>query len=157
MNDSNITTGGCLCGAIRFEANGRSLWQSICYCESCCRSAGAPLIAWACFDKSNVKFIKGETTRFQSSPGVYRGFCGSCGTTLTYGREPRDNQEDLNARPDEIFISISTFDDPEEFPPEEHIRYVERVSWLQIDDNLPKHKGFSAAHRFRQHQKSSCK
>ena len=155
MNISKISSGGCLCGAIRFEVSGPSIWRSLCYCHSCCLSAGAPVVAWACFNKDQVNVTSGVISHYESSAGVFRGFCNTCGTTLTYEREPRDDELDLNARPNEIFIATMTFDDPTMYPPEEHIRDIERVEWLQVSDELPRHQDFSSTHGFRQHQKSS--
>ena len=50
--------GGCLCGAVRYEIDGEpaknlngSASVAICHCRACQRSAGAPLVAWAAFNK----------------------------------------------------------------------------------------------------------
>lgn len=61
----------------------------------------------------------------------------------------------MNARPDEVYLTTLTLDDPELYPPEEHIRDVERVSWFRVSDSLPRSEEFSAAHGFRQHQTPS--
>ena len=155
MNIRKTSTGGCLCGAIRFEVNGPSIWRTLCYCHSCCHSTGAPVVAWACFNKGQFKIVSGAISRYESSVGVFRGFCNTCGTALTYEREPRDDEPDLNARPNEIFIATMAFDDPTLYPPEEHVRDIERVEWLHISDDLPRHRDFSSTHGFRQHQTPS--
>ena len=126
--------------------------------KSCCLSSGSPLIAWACFNKANVNVITGSITRYESSKGIYRGFCSNCGSTLTYNRASGDSDnEELNARNDEIFISISTMDNPELFPPEEHIRCTEKVNWLHTNDDLPHYENFSVNFKEHQHQQSSVK
>ena len=156
MIEPNQTVGGrCLCGAVQIEVTGPSLWRAICYCESCCRAVGAPAVAWVCFGKSQLSVVSGALARYESSPGVLRGFCQNCGTSLTYERQPREGVSGLNARPDEIFVTTLALDDPTAYPPEEHIRYGERVEWFQVADDLPCHEGLSPTQGFRQHQAGS--
>ena len=82
-----MADGGCLCGAIRFTAEGAPKWTSFCHCASCRRHTGAPVSAYAGFERAKVRTIQGEIARFASSPGVHRGFCSHCGSTLTYEGE----------------------------------------------------------------------
>src|SRR5262245_27881269 len=78
-----VHTGRCLCGAVRFEARGPAKWTAYCHCNSCRKHTGAPVSAFAGFERSDVTFT-GEPAFFVSSPGVKRGFCSVCGSTLTY-------------------------------------------------------------------------
>lgn len=150
-----ISQGGCLCGAVRFELSGPAVWRTLCHCESCRRSTGAPVVAWACFDRARFRIIAGVVSRYESSTGAFRGFCHSCGTTLTYEREPRTGTRDLDARPQEIYIATLAFDDPSMYPPREHVRYRKRIEWLHVADELRRHQQFSSSHGFRQRQKPS--
>ena len=94
--------GRCLCGALRFTAEGPPKWTSYCHCQSCRRHTGAPVSAYAGFEATKVR-LDGELTYFSSSPGVRRGFCGRCGSTLTY---------EGDRWPGEIHLHIGAFDDP---------------------------------------------
>jgi hypothetical protein len=68
-----------------------------------------------------VEFTKGERALYESSPGVMRGFCSRCGSTLTYEFD------------DEIHIHIGAMDRPEDFPPCSELSFPEeRISWFQI-------------------------
>jgi len=138
--------GRCLCGDVRYEVSGPSVWKAICYCESCTRSAGAPAVAWAGFEKSRFHLLKGAVATYESSPGVLRGFCARCGTTLTYQKDPRV----LEGAQDDIYIATRTLEDPNAYPPDEHVFYGERVAWLNVEDKLPHYDRLSAVHASRQ-------
>ena len=101
MKANETHAGGCLCGDVRYEVSGSSLWRSICYCESCTRAAGAPATAWAGFEKSKFRLLKGRIEIYESSPGVHRGFCRRCGTNLFYRLKQAGN----------YVICAGTFDD----------------------------------------------
>ena len=78
----------------------------------------------------SVSFTKGERAGFASSPGVQRGFCAGCGTPLTY---------ESDRFPGEVHFYVSTFDDPQDLRPTFHVFYEERLRWLEIADDLPRH------------------
>jgi len=142
MTTRKTHTGGCLCGNVRYEVSGPSFWKSICYCESCTRAAGAPAIACAGFDKSKFRLLKGHIEIYESSPGVLRGFCRHCGTSLTYQKNP----EVLEGALDDVYILTRTLDDPSGYPPDDHVHYDERVSWFNVEDELPHYEQVSAEH-----------
>jgi hypothetical protein len=146
MTDKQTHAGGCLCGEVRYEVSGASIWRVICYCESCTRAAGAPAIAWAGFDKTKFRLLNGGLEIYESSPGVLRGFCRRCGTTLTY----RKNPEVLEGAQDDVYIATRTLDDPDAYPPAEHVLYGERVSWFDVEDEFPHYDSLSAGHAHRQ-------
>lgn len=113
--------GRCLCGAVRFTTTGEPGSVALCYCASCRRHSGAPMVAYADFARAQVRFLQGEPARFASSPGVRRGFCAACGSTLCY------EGENL---PDMIHLHLGAFDDPSDLPPTEVACAEERLSWL---------------------------
>ncbi len=143
VNESHA--GGCLCGDVRYEVSGSSIWKSICYCESCTRAAGAQATAWAGFERSMFRLLKGRVEIYESSPGVLRGFCRRCGTSLTYQKDPKA----LEGALDDLYVLTRTLDDPSAYPPDEHVHYRERVSWLNIDDELSHYDEVSPEHAHR--------
>jgi hypothetical protein len=76
--------GGCLCGGVRFVATGQPSGAFWCHCQSCRKHTGAPVSVFVEFDREAYTITKGEITRFESTPGkTRRGFCATCGSTLT--------------------------------------------------------------------------
>ena len=60
-------TGGCQCGAVRYEVSGQPQHVMLCHCGDCRRSSGAPMVAWAAFAEADFKLIQGEPVAFNSS------------------------------------------------------------------------------------------
>ena len=115
--------GGCLCGAIRFTAEGAPKWTSYCHCQSCRRHTGAPVSAYAGFEKDKVRFITDAPAYYVSSPGVRRGFCPRCGSTLSYEGE---------RWPNELHLHLGAFDDPTTFAPTGQAFAEEKLPWLHL-------------------------
>lgn len=131
---SATLTGGCHCGAIRYEVEGDPMHHALCHCSDCRRSAGAPLVGWAMFPKDAVTVSKGEVVTYASSQDGRRQFCGACGTGLFYVNEVM--------LPDIIDIQSGTLDDPEALPAGAHIQIAERISWVADMHTLPAFERF---------------
>jgi len=117
-----VRTGGCLCGAVRFEASGPPNWVAYCHCGSCRRATGAPVAAYAGFPAAAVRFVSGAPAQFASSTGVSRGFCGRCGSPLSFVGE---------RWPGEIHLHLGSFDRPDLVPTAEAFA-LERLPWLHL-------------------------
>jgi hypothetical protein len=113
--------GGCLCGAVRFHARGVPNWTGWCHCQSCRRHSGAPVSVFVAFDEAKVEVTQGAIVKFASSPGVLRGFCAICGSTLTCQGD---------RRPGELHMHVGAFDDAGALAPAFHIFPEERLPWL---------------------------
>jgi hypothetical protein len=120
-------SGGCFCGAIRYQVGGKPLFLGYCHCESCRRAAGASSVAWGTFLRDDFVVTKGALTEFSSSPSVLRGFCPACGTSLTYRRA---------GRPTEIDVTLASLDDSSVLRPRCHIWVSDKLPWITIDDGL---------------------
>ncbi len=142
-------TGSCLCGEVRFEVSGSSFWRAGCCCTSCTKAAGAPAMVWTGFKRDQFKLLNGKPKLYESSPGVLRGFCERCGTTLTYERQPAKGAE-VNARPDELYVSSISLDDPAAYPPDEYVWYGERAAWFHLGGDITRHEGLSSTQSSRQ-------
>ncbi|MDZ4776343.1 MAG: GFA family protein [Alphaproteobacteria bacterium] len=116
-----LIAGGCLCGAVRFEADAPPLSVVWCHCASCRRQTGAPATVYADFRRDVVRFQGAEPTRFRSSPGALRGFCARCGSTLSF------EGENL---PEMIHIHVGALDNPGDFPPTEEVHTEGRLAWF---------------------------
>ena len=54
-----------------------------CHCESCRKHSGAPVSVFVAFKPDAYVVTEGQITKYNSSPGRWRGFCARCGSTLT--------------------------------------------------------------------------
>ena len=122
--------GGCLCGALRFRVRNEAIATTLCHCSLCRRAAGAPLVAWAMFPEDAFALERGALATYASSPGVLRGFCAGCGTTLSFSAD---------FLPGLIDLTVASFDEPERLPPQLHMWERSRVPWLVLGDDLPRY------------------
>ena len=123
-----MARGHCLCGQLRFEARGEPAWVSYCHCASCRRHAASPVTCFVNFPTERVAF-EGVLTRYESSRGVTRSHCATCGTPISY---------ETVKRPGEIDLYLNAFEQPESFEPQGHAFYAERIPWFDTRDELPR-------------------
>ena len=123
-----MLTGGCHCGAIRYETADEAVHHALCHCTDCRKCAGAPAVAWALAPVGQVK-ITGEPVWYASSEHGRRGFCGGCGTGLFYTNEV--------IFPGQIDVQSATLDDPDAIPLQGQIQTAERIGWMGGLDHLP--------------------
>jgi hypothetical protein len=93
----------------------------------CQRWTGTVVATDAIISKKEFRITKGEPKYYQSSSYAERGFCSDCGSPLIFRAI---NDEWLS-------IQTGTLDDPEVAPPSGHYGIEGRISWLEIDDDLP--------------------
>ncbi|MGI9115923.1 MAG: GFA family protein [Chthoniobacterales bacterium] len=125
----DVISGGCLCGAVRYEGRGAPYNVTHCHCADCRKSAGAPFVTWASFPREDFRFIRGEP-RTVSWAGRLRSFCSDCGTSLTFlsGSDAT-----------EIDVTVASFDEAERVSPADHTWVCDQLSWIDAIDSLPKH------------------
>lgn len=122
-------TGGCHCGAIRYEAQGEAVTHALCHCTDCRRHAGAPVVGWSMYPEAALKVTKGAPRVYASSEHGRRHFCPDCGTGLFYVNEA--------ILPGIVDIQSATCDDPSAVVPQIHIQTAERLSWMTRLHELP--------------------
>jgi ribosomal protein S18 acetylase RimI-like enzyme len=132
------TTGGCLCGAIRYRAAAPPLEVVHCHCSLCRRQSGAPFVTWATFPAAAFAVTAGQPAEVRATPRAVRTFCAACGSPLTF-REP--------ARPRSIDVTVGSADRPEALPPAHHIWTASALPWLRLDDDLARHPAENPAER----------
>jgi len=124
----SLYAGGCLCGAIRYEARAEPLDAGWCHCRMCQRVSGAPAQSFAMFPLAAFVYIKGEPRIYVSSAIGERRSCGVCGSSLEF--RAREN-------PCEVSLNSGTLDEPSRVPPRKHIWVSSRIAWFACDDGLP--------------------
>jgi hypothetical protein len=122
--------GGCLCGAVRYEADEAPIETGYCHCRMCQRQSGAPALSFATFRIEGFRYTAGDPQTYVSSAIGERRFCGRCGSSLEF-RERND--------PRIVAVNSGTLDDPSVAPPSKHIWTMTQISWFVTADNLPDH------------------
>ena len=123
-------TGRCSCNAIGLAYDGEPNWTLNCHCEDCRRAVSAPMATWISVPKSRFRFTAGQPKYYESSKGVKRGFCGTCGSPLTY--------ENVKL-PDEVHVLAGALSDPSAVRPSAHIVVKEQLPWFEAADELPRY------------------
>ena len=84
-------TGGCLCGAVRFEAREVPATYGICHCVMCRRFHGAPSMGVS-VPEGNVTWTGKDRIALRQSSGIAeRAWCRDCGSSLWF-RVTADNE-----------------------------------------------------------------
>ncbi len=128
---AEIVTGGCLCGAVRYEIGVPQISTGFCHCRICQKFTGSAMSAWTAFPASGVNFVRGTPRYFASSPIAERGFCAVCGSGLTY----RLLRPHVAAY---LIIFTGSLDAPQGYAPAAHSGIESQMPWLDILDDLPR-------------------
>jgi hypothetical protein len=123
-------TGGCLCRALRYEAQGEPLYAGHCYCADCRKASGSGFVPFMGFASHAVRFT-GQSLQFTSRAAngrnAVRNFCPICGSLVHGGRVGKD---------DSFTIYAGTLDDPACFHPKIAIFTRNRPAWAVIPPEL---------------------
>ncbi|HUO03139.1 MAG TPA: GFA family protein [Rhizomicrobium sp.] len=123
-------TGGCLCGALRYEAQGEPTYAGYCYCADCRKASGSGFIGFMGFSAKAVRFT-GQAKQFVSK--AYRGgdavrnFCPVCGSLVFGG---------VIGESDSFNIYTGSLDDPSLFQPRIAIFNKDRPNWAPLPPGL---------------------
>jgi hypothetical protein len=126
--------GGCYCGTVRYEIAGPPVWAGHCHCRSCQLALGGAFVTWAKVPAEDFVVTKGKIKVYEKLPGIKRGFCGDCGTTLTYAAEHEVDGQDWRA---DTWFSAATLDDPSIASPRTHVYVSHQQPWIKLADDLP--------------------
>ena len=126
-------TGGCLCGAVRFEVDEVPLFASYCHCRRCQRRTGTAVAASARIVPGSLRILSGEDAlrAYEPPDGFAKVFCSLCGGHL-WSRS--------QTHPEVMSVRLGAFDDDPGIRPS-HRQYVAyAASWEPIpDDGLPRY------------------
>lgn len=127
--------GGCLCGAVRYQATAEPIMTRNCWCRVCQYFASGNATVNVVFPKDAVT-VTGELKDYASTADsgnkMHRRFCPNCGTQVFSESE---------ARPQLIIIRAGTLDDPEIAKASGVIWTASAPSWGYIDPKLPQFEG----------------
>jgi hypothetical protein len=121
-------TGGCQCGAVRYQLEAAPSGVNVCHCRMCQKAGGGPLMAFAGVRLDEIGWTRGTPKVFASSSVSERGFCAECGTPLTYRILGRHR----------ISVTIGSLDRPSAVTPEMQYAADSRLPWLDSIPSLPR-------------------
>ena len=125
---SKAYTGGCACGAIRYEISAEPIAMNDCQCRDCQSTSGAGHGSYLTFPSREAVKLEGEATLWDmvgdSGNVKTRGFCPACGSPvyLTF-----------SAMPDLFTIHAASLDDPGRYEPQMVTYTVRGHAWDRLD------------------------
>ncbi len=127
-----MTTGTCLCGAVRYEIDGPFSFMGHCHCSMCRKSHGSLFATWAAAPLSGFRWISGEDAveTYASSAEGHRAFCRHCGsvTPIVTG--------------DMIVAPAGNLEGDLGISPQLHMFVASKPDWDEITDDLPQYPGW---------------
>ncbi|MEQ1497283.1 MAG: GFA family protein [Novosphingobium sp.] len=118
-------TGGCLCGAVRYEIAGDPAMQLVCHCSHCQKQAGSAFSTIIGVPDGAVAIIKGAPRSYvdhgESGKAVERQFCETCGSPLF---------SKVEVSPGMVWVKTGTLDDSSWFAPAAHIWTKSKQPWF---------------------------
>lgn len=130
-----MISGGCLCGAVRYETDAEPITTRLCWCRVCQYLAAGNAAVGVLFPSAGMT-VTGETRDYESVADsgnrMHRRFCPRCGTHLF---------SEAESRPHLIFVRAGSLDDPEIARPAATIWTASAPAWAHIDASLPTFEG----------------
>jgi len=124
-------SGGCLCGALRYEAEGEPFSAGYCYCADCRKASGSGFIPFMNFRRDAVRF-SGQARQFRSMAArggeAVRNSCPIC-MSLVFGGEIDKSRS--------FTIYAGSLDDPSSFRPQVAIFAEGRPAWAVVPSDFP--------------------
>jgi hypothetical protein len=126
-------TGGCLCGAVRYEVTEPLVSAGYCHCTRCQRRTGSAASVSARAVPGSLHIVSGEEllASFDPPDGFKKVFCSACGGAL-WAQNPSDT--------DMVFVRLGTFDGEPGIRPSYRQFVAYAAPWERIpDDGLPRY------------------
>ncbi len=127
---SPTITGGCLCGAVRFEVTAPFVSALYCHCTRCQRRSGTAASANARVSEDSFRIVVGEDRirSFKPEDGAEKCFCVDCGSAL------------FTRFPGMIGVRMGTLDSDPGIRPSYRQFVAYAAPWEPIpDDGLPRY------------------
>lgn len=125
---SEVHSGGCQCGALRYQFQAPLRDIAHCHCSVCRRSSGGIVTTWITVPLASFRWLAGVPREYASSASCTRSFCPTCGAQLCLF---------TTLSPQTLDITVATLDHPELAPADRHIWVQNRLPWLHLDPQLP--------------------
>ena len=133
MTSGPALTGGCNCGAVRFEIDAPLVSALYCHCTRCQRRTGTAASASARTEPDSFRITDGEDRlrAWKPADGAEKWFCGDCGSAL-FSRNPADATM--------VGVRLGAFDEDPGIRPAARQFVAYAAAWEPIpDDGLPRY------------------
>lgn len=118
-----MRTGGCLCGALRYELEGEPVVVAICHCRDCQKLSGAGHATGALVATAQLR-LAGSAARYRttarSGTDVVRTFCPTCGSPIS---------TENSGKPGFITVMLGSLDEPVDWKPSIELFARNRKPW----------------------------
>ncbi len=122
-----MLAGGCLCGDVRYEIDGRisDIW--LCHCSKCRKTSGTAFRAGAICRGAKLRWVRGQDSisEYRSASGYRTRFCRQCGSTVP------------SAGTEYVWLPVGGLEGELESSPVHHIFVGSKAPWYEIRDALP--------------------
>ena len=129
-------TGGCLCGAIRYEIDGEPFRIANCHCDDCRKATGSAYATNLFFKEQQIKILQGTPKKFEhladSHNTMIKEFCSDCGSQV-FGSGAN--------RPGVKNIKVGSIDDARFVKPQVNLYTAHALSCSYIDDEIDNFQG----------------
>jgi hypothetical protein len=129
---SDIHFGGCACGAIRYQVQGKPSVSTVCHCRFCQRRLASAFAVLLSFPEQSVKVLQGEPAECEhrsdeSGRWLKMSFCPKCGTTISHVSQ---------LRPGIRTVAAGTLDDQDWFSIDRHMWTRSKRPWVTIPNGV---------------------
>ena len=123
-------TGGCYCGALRFEAEGPIQMRGLCLCKTCQTISGGAGNLFIGLPADGFRYTRSGPRRFQRSDDApTREFCAACGVHIA-ARSPK--------APGGVIVKVGALDDPAVFEGPQIVVWTgEKQAFHLIPEGIP--------------------
>ena len=125
------TTGGCLCGNIRYEIEGEPFRMVNCHCDDCRKVTGSAYATNLFFQEDQITLLQGTPKRFEhvadSGNSMFKEFCDTCGSQVFGGGA---------MRPGVKIVKVGSIDDASFVEPTANLYISHALTCTHVDEDL---------------------
>jgi len=127
-SEDRMLTGGCECGAVRYEVPDAFLYSLNCHCSRCRAATGSAFKALAGIEREKLEVTRGADTLFiYGEPDGHDTRCAVCGSLLF--SVVRDGAY--------VHVAMGSLVDAPNIRPTDHSFVGSKAPWFEITDDLP--------------------
>ena len=133
-SNSQMLSGGCECGAVRYQVADEFLYSSNCHCSRCRAATGSAFKAFAGIERNKLDVVDGRDSLLvvgETDSNDTR--CGTCGSLLF--SVVRDGAY--------VHVAMGSLVDAPSIRPTSHIFVGSKAPWFEITDDLPQFEEYA--------------